>query len=97
MPKLLDRRHQHLFFTSVRPPVFCGYFGLVVITKERAMDTPIECIKWKPNRSKRTIQDEFRERVNSKFGLTLGEAGSQAGDMPGKFAGHRECWRELWP
>ena len=39
------------------------------------MDTPIECIKWRPDRSKRTRQDEFRERVNSKFRLTLGESG----------------------
>ena len=41
--------------------------------QERPMDTPVKCM-WRPDRSKRTKQDDFRKRINNKFGVKLGES-----------------------
>ena len=107
VPKLLEqlRRHQREALAASAVGILWLLWSCCHYIRTRAMDTPIECIKWRPDRSKRTRQDEFRERVNSKFRLTLGESGhtqwltqsqwqslSQC-DMPGICC--RKCWREV--
>ncbi|KAK2172904.1 hypothetical protein NP493_920g00005 [Ridgeia piscesae] len=56
------------------------------------MDTPVKCM-WRPDRSKRTKQDDFRKRINNKFGVKL-----ETYDDLYKWSlnNYPEFWETLW-